>query len=117
MTSKLSRSFLVLVLSVVAMGGAIVLATGAGAVAGPTIALKDNYFDPKEATVKVGDTVTWKWEGSNPHDVVVKAGPKKFKSKVKRDGTYTRKITKPGKYRIVCTLHSGMEMTLRATAA
>jgi len=79
------------------------------------VAVKDNYFKPKKVTLAVGDKVTWKWEGYAIHDVTVAKGPQKFASKQQSSGTFTRKIKKPGTYKIVCTIHPGMGMTLKAS--
>jgi plastocyanin len=104
---------------------AVVLALGAGALAtmpagaqsDPTAKVGDNYFKPKKLTVTAGDKVTWKWVGSALHDVVVKKGPQKFKSKKQADGKYSKVLLQPGTYRIVCTLHPGMEMKLTVEPA
>jgi plastocyanin len=80
-----------------------------------TVAVKDNFYSPKKVAVAVGDKVTWKWKGFSIHDVKVVKGPQKFESKKQSSGTFSRVIKKPGAYRIVCTLHPGMEMSLKAT--
>jgi plastocyanin len=81
------------------------------------VEVDDNYFVKKtgshSVSVKRGDTVKWEWEGDNPHNVTVKSGPAKFKSKTQSSGTYSKKVTKKGTYKIVCTIHSGMRMTLK----
>jgi plastocyanin len=66
-------------------------------------------------TLTVGDKVTWKWEGYAIHDVAVVKGPQKFESKQQSSGTFTRTIKKPGTYKIVCTIHPGMQMTIKAS--
>ena len=71
--------------------------------------------------VKRGTVVTWKWPGfetaGDVHDVKLKAGPKgvkKFHSEpASTDYSFKRKLSKPGKYKIVCTLHEEMRMTIR----
>jgi plastocyanin len=82
-----------------------------------SVEVDDNYFVKKtgshSVSVKRGDTVKWEWEGDNPHNVTVTSGPTKFKSKTQSSGTYSKKVTKKGTYKIVCTVHSGMRMTLR----
>jgi plastocyanin len=78
-----------------------------------TIKLVDNRFSPSSATVLVGTVVTFKWQGSNTHNVTVASGPQKFTSPNQTDGTYDRTFTKPGTYKIVCTFHSGMKLTLK----
>jgi len=79
-----------------------------------TVSVKDDFFSSKRVTVKRGTTVTWRWAGKKSHNVVVKSGPVKFSSRLQRSGSYKRKITRGGTYRIVCTIHSGMSMTLKA---
>jgi plastocyanin len=89
----------------------IALAAGTGT----TVSVDDNFFKPKKVTVAVGDKVTWEWDGYGVHNVFVVKGPQKFKSASKSSGKFSRTIKKPGTYRIICTLHPGMEMTLKAT--
>jgi plastocyanin len=78
-----------------------------------TIALRDTFFSPRSATVKKGTTVKWVWRGRLPHNVTVTKGPVKFHSRTFTRGSYAKKMTRRGTYRIVCTLHSGMNLTLR----
>ncbi len=99
--------------TVAALAGLVLLAPGAGA-DDTTISVDDNFFKPKKVKVEVGDKVTWKWDGLVAHNVVVEKGPQKFKSKIQTQGKFSKVIKEPGKYRIVCTLHPGMTMTLRA---
>jgi plastocyanin len=75
----------------------------------------DNFFRPDKLKVLVGDTVTFKWVGNAIHDVVSKKNPQNFKSKKQASGKYTQTFVEPGKYKIVCTLHPGMDMKLRVT--
>ena len=101
-----------------ALGGA--LAVGAGAA--PTakraaVQLGDNFFQPTKLTVTVGTKVTWTWTGSNTHNVTVESGPQKFRSVDQASGTFSRTLTKPGVYHIVCTFHPGMVMTLTVKRA
>jgi plastocyanin len=104
--------------------GLVAALLGALVAAGPALSKRksvevdDNYFvsegKPRTVTVKVNDTVVWDWEGSNPHNVTVTKGPVKFKSKDKTSGTYRKKMTKAGTYKIVCTIHApDMRMTLK----
>jgi len=80
-----------------------------------TISVKDNSFAPKSSIVKKGTTVKWVWRGSNPHNVTVTSGPVKFHSTTKTSGSYSKKLTKKGKYKIVCTIHAGMTETIKVT--
>ncbi len=104
--------------------GLLTALLGALLTAGPALSKRkgvevdDDYFvrEGKQATVTVqrNDRVVWKWEGTNPHNVTVKKGPVKFHSKDKTSGTFSKKLTKRGTYKIVCTIHSpDMRMTLK----
>ena len=103
-------------------GAALVFA--APALAAPskkTIKVGDNFFSPKTLTVDRNSTITWKWPGADEagdvHDVALTRGPKgvrKFQSEAAAtDYTYKRKLTKAGTYKLVCTLHEEMRMTIR----
>jgi plastocyanin len=86
-----------------------------------TVKVGDNFYTPKTLTVSKGTTVTWKWPGfdqaGDVHDVSLKSGPKgvkKFHSdSAATDYSFKRKLTVPGTYKIVCTLHEDMRMTIR----
>ena len=85
-----------------------------------TIQVGDNYFAPAKVTVAKGATVTFKWpsaeEAGDVHDVKLKSGPKgvkKFHSEqASADYSYKRKLTVAGTYKLVCTLHEEMKVTL-----
>jgi plastocyanin len=83
-----------------------------------TVEVDDNYFvrqgSPPTVRVNRNDTVVWEWEGRNPHNVTVTSGPVRFKSRTQSSGSYRKKVTRAGSYRIVCTVHAGMRMTLKA---
>ena len=93
----------------------------AGKPKGKTVRIYDNYYLADDITVKRGATVTWKWPGydeaGDVHDVKLKSGPKgakKFQSEpAATDYTFRRRLTVPGRYRIVCTLHEEMTMRIR----
>ena len=78
-----------------------------------TIAVGDNFFRPTSVTVAKGTTVTWDWTGRVIHNVTVKSGPQQFRSVTQASGTFTRRLTKAGTYKIICTIHPGMAMTLK----
>jgi plastocyanin len=78
----------------------------------------DDYFvrsgSPPTVRVNRNDSVVWQWEGSNPHNVTVTSGPARFRSRTQSSGTYSKKVTRRGTYRILCTIHApSMRMTLR----
>ena len=102
-------------------GAALLCAAPAYGAATKTIRVGDNYFAPKAVTVDRGATITWRWPGveeaGDVHDVKLTSGPKgvkRFTSEAAAsDYTFKRKLTKSGTYKIVCTLHEEMRMTIR----
>jgi plastocyanin len=93
---------------------------GAGAPKRKTVQVLDNYYLPAKLTVGKGSTITWKWPDDvsiDVHDVKLQKGPrgvKRFHSEPSASGyRYKRKLTVPGTYRIVCTLHEEMKMTIK----
>jgi plastocyanin len=88
---------------------------------GKTVRVYDNYFLKDDLTVKRGTAVTWRWPGyteaGDVHEVKLKSGPKgvkKFRSEAaSTDYTFKRKLTVPGRYRIVCTMHTEMQMRIQ----
>lgn len=82
-------------------------------VATSTVQVVDNDFDPPDAELAVGDTMTWRWEGEADHNVVGDG----FESPVQNDGTFEHRFTQPGTYTYRCTLHGGMQGTVTVVAA
>jgi plastocyanin len=86
-----------------------------------TIQVGDNFFAPDRPSVKRGTTVVWRWPGADEagdvHDVKLVSGPKgvrRFHSEAAATGyTFRRRLRVPGRYRIVCTFHTEMRMTIR----
>jgi len=82
-----------------------------------SVKVGDDYFVRSGArpTVAVSrnTTVKWVWRGKVAHNVFVLKGPQKFHSKTFVKGSFAHKMTRKGTYKIVCTIHSGMEMTLK----
>jgi plastocyanin len=73
-------------------------------VAATEVAVVDNDFEPAVVTVDVGATVTWTWDGSNPHDV----GGDGFASDIQTSGSFEHTFDQAGEYEYYCSLHSGM---------
>jgi plastocyanin len=102
-----------------------VIATGAlaaGIAAGPAgaageVSVKDDFFSPKSKSVAPGGSITWLWRGKSEHNVtgMTRSGRVVFRSKTtKRKGyRYTKRFSKAGSYRVICTLHDGMKMSVR----
>jgi len=82
-----------------------------------TVKIGDDFFvrdtGVPTVTVKKNDTVKWNFTGESPHNVTVKSGPAKFKSTTRTSGSYSKRVTKAGRYTIICTVHSGQSMKLR----
>jgi plastocyanin len=79
------------------------------------IGIKGFAFDPADATVKVGQKITWKNDDSVSHNVVAKSG-ETFESKTLAQGdTFAYTPTKAGTISYVCTFHPQMKATLTVT--
>ena len=109
------------VLVAVLAGAALISAVPAQGAAKKTVTVGDDYLAPTKLTVKRGTTVTWRWPGfeaaGDVHDVGLKSGPrgvKKFRSEAaSTDYAFKRKLTVPGTYRLNCSLHHEMGMTIK----
>lgn len=86
-----------------------------------TIKLGDNFFAPDRLTLPLNSTVQWKWPSvaGDVHDVKLTKRPrgvKRFHSDLAAsDYKFPRrpkKLTKAGKYTIICTIHSEMTMSI-----
>ena len=104
---------------VVGLTGAALVAAPAGAgKKSKTVEIFDNYYLKDELKVARGTMIRWRWpdEAADVHDVKLKSGPKgvkKFQSEPAAAGyTFKRRLREPGRYKIVCTLHEEMKMTI-----
>jgi plastocyanin len=83
-----------------------------------SIKVGDNFFVKKGgATVSVarGTKVKWNFSGASAHNVTVTSGPTTFSSPTRSSGSFSRTLKRAGTYKIVCTIHSGMRMTLKVS--
>ena len=102
-------------------GAALISAAPAHGATGKTVKVGDNYFTQPSLTAKRGSTITWRWPGydeaGDVHDVGLLSGPKgvrRFHSEAaSTDYAYRRKLTVPGTYRLGCSLHHEMRMTIK----
>jgi len=85
-----------------------------------TVTMNNYYYGPAKVSLKVGDSISWKWPdaGGDQHDVALKKGPKGLKpwhSPVYTAYvTWKKKFTVAGNYSLVCTLHPDtMVMTVK----
>ncbi|UGS35038.1 cupredoxin domain-containing protein [Capillimicrobium parvum] len=98
---------------VLAVAAAAALVAVPAFAATKTAGLKDNSFVPKTMTVKKNTTVKWVWKGKAPHNVTVQSGPMKFRSNTQTSGSFSKKLTKKGTYKLHCTIHPGMDQTIK----
>ena len=86
------------------------LSKPAGAMAafnGSPLEIGDYFFKPGKITAKVGETVTWNFNGSKPHSVTVANGPRGFSSVYwgQTKGSYSVTPKVKGTYKLVCLVH------------
>ncbi|WP_187369026.1 cupredoxin domain-containing protein [Baekduia soli] len=113
------RRAAILTLGAAALAAAPPVALAATRAKTRTVSVNDNYYGPSKLIVHVGDTVRWRWsqDATDVHDVDLKSAPKgvrKFQPDPLAAGqTFSRRLTRPGTYRIICTFHeSEMRMTI-----
>lgn len=101
------------------LGAVAVLAafgSSAGARGSFTVKLDDDFFAPSSKTVKKGTKVKFKWVGNDAHSVAKRRGPGgSFNSGLTDDRgvNFTKKFKKAGTYKLICTIHDQMKMTLK----
>ena len=84
-----------------------------------SVKVGDNYFvrpaNNATVTISKGSSLKFVWRGHGiPHNVKKVRGPgAAFHSPVKTSGSYTHKFTRGGTYKIVCTIHSNMKLTVK----
>jgi plastocyanin len=82
------------------------------------VSMENVQFDPKDLTVKAGETITFTNNESIPHDVHKTSGPGDDFSSGPSGGmdqgaTFELTLDKPGKYEYVCNVHApGMSGTI-----
>jgi plastocyanin len=109
----------VAVIALVALGSLaalVPLAGGAGQAKAKTISLGDNFFSPDSTSVKSGTKVKFNWVGEKQHNVTKFKGPGPAFASETTDAPgihFTKKFKKAGTYKLVCTIHEHMTMTLK----
>ncbi len=92
--------------------------SGGGGGGGTSVSLENIQFNPKDLTIKAGQTVTFTNKESVPHDVHKTSGPgDDFSSGdpggMQQGDTFKVKLDKPGTYEYVCEVHKpGMAGTI-----
>jgi plastocyanin len=75
------------------------------------VLVEDNYFEPRSTEVLEGGVVIWKWRGANRHSIrftKVPAGASRKGVGLRTEGKWKRTFKRPGVYRYVCKVWSGM---------
>ena len=73
--------------------------------------MNDNYFEPRSTEILAGGAVTWRWRGENRHSIRFTKVPKGAGRKgaaIRGRGKWHRTFHRPGVYRYVCKVWSGM---------
>ena len=88
--------------------------TSSASNADPTVVVSGMSFQPSTVTIRVGQTVTWKFDDRGiAHNVTSAAGaPAQFASTIMTGGSYSHTFDQPGTYPYTCTLHAGMAGTV-----
>jgi plastocyanin len=106
------KSLSLLLTATVSLGVAVPAALAAT----KSVKVGDNYFVKDKGvptvTVKKGTTVKWNFAGDAPHNVTVSKGPVKFKSKTMSSGSFSKKVTKAGTYKIFCSIHGASDQSM-----
>ncbi len=69
------------------------------------VKVRNVAFRPRRLSVPSGAVVRWRFSDPLEHDVTLASGPRGFASAYTRRGTYRKRLTVPGQYRIFCSLH------------
>jgi plastocyanin len=70
------------------------------------VLVHDFSYSVSKLSIPLGASITWKFPDTTSHDVTLANGPYGFSSPFSRIGrTYTQRFTRPGKYRLFCSLH------------
>jgi amicyanin len=85
-------------------------------VAGNAVNIAQFAFSPASLSVKVGTTVTWTNNDSEPHTVTSTNNSGPLKSPAMKSGdTYTFTFTTAGTFDYLCTIHPFMTATVVVT--
>lgn len=93
--------------------------TTATAAATKIVKVRDDRYSPMRLRVARGTRIRWVWArgNGNYHDVYLNRRPKgarRFYSgaPARPPFSFTRKLRKPGRYTVLCTVHEGMNMRI-----
>jgi len=84
--------------------------------ASAAVTVSNNNFNPDNSVIQSGGTVKWTWAaGADPHNVTFTSGPTPLppSSATQNTGSHSATITTVGTYDYHCTIHAGMDGTVR----
>jgi len=67
--------------------------------------VEDFQYSAQRIVIKRGTTFRWRFAGRSRHDVTLANGPVGFSSPSVSRGSFSYRFTKPGVYRLFCSLH------------
>jgi plastocyanin len=103
-------------LAVVASIGVMAAVGSAQAGSSKTVAVKNNSFSPGTVKIREGEKVVWKWtQGGVPHNVTPAKGGSGSKTTSRKGATFSKKFSKAGTFRYICTIHSSMKMSVKVS--
>ena len=70
-----------------------------------TVGVRDTRFSRPNLRVRRGTRIRWRFSGPGLHDVTLASGPRGFSSHHLARGTFSRRLRRPGTYRLFCSLH------------
>jgi plastocyanin len=96
---------------------ALALAVASPALGATRVKIGDNYFvrpsGVPTVTVNKGTVVKWVWTGRSLHNVKVLSGPVKFGSSSKTSGSYSKRVTRKGTYKLYCSVHTASDQSMK----
>jgi plastocyanin len=73
---------------------------------GASIGVRDYYFSRPNVRVRRGAKLNWRFKSeADIHNVTLASGPRGFGSPNRKDGKFSYRFKKRGKYKIFCALH------------
>jgi plastocyanin len=84
--------------------------------ASAAVTVSNNNFNPDNSVIQSGGTMTWTWAaGADFHNVTFTSGPTPLppSSATQNTGSHAATITTVGTYGYHCTIHAGMDGTVR----
>jgi plastocyanin len=69
------------------------------------VKVRNAAFRPRRLSVPSGAVVRWRFSDPVQHDVTLASGPRGFASAYTTRGSYRKRLTVPGRYKIFCSLH------------